>query len=57
MLSPHAVLPLRKQKRRILKFAHPGGVLSSLIPKVRRQQDMEVITGKCALLRDKMDML
>jgi hypothetical protein len=38
-----AIVPLRKQQRRPLKFAHPGGIAAAVISQMRREQDVQVI--------------
>ncbi len=51
------IVPLGKQQWRSLKFPYPGGIAAATVSKVWREQDVRVIIGQCALLRDKLDLL
>ena len=48
---------LRKQQGCALEFAHPGSVAATVIPQMRREQDVHVIIRQAALLCVKLNLL
>jgi hypothetical protein len=44
---------LGKQHRRAFKIIHPGRIAAALVSQVWGEQDMELVIGQGALLRDK----
>ena len=52
-----AVIPLRKQHRRVLKFAHPARIVAAVISQMRREQDVKAIIRQGAFLRVKLNLL